>query len=105
MTMAAKKSSGSPPSKAVSAKANGALTVAADLDKELLGDQGKGFEEAGREAYAVPFLRVLQDLSPQVKSKMPGYVPGAKPGNIFNTVTQKFYTSLRVIPCHFSQSF
>ena len=103
--MAAKKSSGSPPSKAVSAKANGALTVAADLDKELLGDQGKGFEEAGREAFAVPFLRILQDLSPQVKKKMSGYVEGATPGMIFNTVSQELFEKLRVIPCHWSQSF
>jgi hypothetical protein len=96
---------GAPPATGrVSAKTT-AVAQAQALEAEIAGDSGRGFEEAGREAYAVPFLRVLQDLSPQVKSKMPGYVPGAKPGMIFNTVTQKFYDSVRVIPCHFTQSF
>lgn len=68
-------------------------------------DAGTGFEEAGREAYALPFLTILQDLSPQVKKKMSGYVQGATPGMIYHTVTLELAESVRVIPCHYSQLF
>jgi hypothetical protein len=81
------------------------LVIAPDLEAELLSDAGKGFEEANRDSFAVPFLRILQDLSPQVKSKMAGFIPGAKPGMIFNTVSQEMADTVRVIPCHFSQCF
>lgn len=63
-----------------------------------------GFEEASSAAYAIPFLRVLQDLSPQVKSKMPGYIKGAKAGQIFNTASKALYDKIRVIPCYFQQT-
>ncbi len=63
-----------------------------------------GFEEASSAAYAIPFLRVLQDLSPQVKSKMPGYIKGAKPGQIFNTASKTLYDRIRVVPCYFQQT-
>lgn len=76
----------------------------AQLAKMAAEDAGTGFEEATRESYATPFLVVLQDLSPQVKSKMPGYIKGAEPGMIFDTVSQKFYPNVRVIPCHYSQA-
>ena len=97
--MAAKKKN------ALATQTNHAVATVDALDATLLADAGVGFEEAGREAYAVPFLRVLQDLSPQVKPKMSGYVKGAKPGMIFNTVSQEVYDSIRVIPCHFTQTF
>lgn len=69
-------------------------------------DAGTGFEEATRESYATPFLVILQDLSPQCKPKMAGYIKGAEPGMILNTATQKLYHSgdLRVVPCHYSQA-
>lgn len=87
-------------------KAPGKSVTAPDaLTKQLLADSGAGFEEASRDAYAIPFLRVLQDLSPQVKKTMAGYVPGAKPGMLFNTVSRELYSSVRVIPCHFQQQF
>ena len=71
----------------------------------MTADAGSGFEEAGQSAFALPFLKVLQDLNPQVKKKMSGYVEGAKPGMIYNTVTKELFTTVRVIPCHFSQVF
>lgn len=76
-----------------------------ELAKELASDSGKGFEEASRDAFAIPFIRILQDLSPQTKKKMAGYIEGAKPGQFFNTVSQELTDTLRVIPCHYSQSF
>lgn len=63
-----------------------------------------GFEEATSAAYAIPFLRILQDLSPQVKSKMNGYIKGAKPGQIFNTASKDLAERIRVVPCYYQQS-
>jgi hypothetical protein len=69
----------------------------------ILEDSGGGFEEATRDSYAIPFLSILQDLSPQVKSKMSGYIKGAEPGMIYNSVSNRLYPAgVRVIPCHFS---
>lgn len=75
------------------------------LANMVVSDAGTGFEEATRESYATPFLVILQDLSPQCKPKMAGYIKGAEPGMLFNTATQKLYSSPpRVVPCHYSQA-
>ena len=79
--------------------------VEQELLDQIAADAGAGFEEATRDAFAIPFLRVLQDLSPQVKKKMAGYVEGARPGQIYNTVTKEVEERVRVIPCYYSQSF
>lgn len=88
----------------------GATAVGAvlDINKAVLADAGAGFEETTRDAFAIPFLLVLQDLSPQTKKKMDGYIEGAKPGMIFNSVTRELYDGaegVTVIPCHWSQVF
>jgi hypothetical protein len=85
-----------------------AVAAPADLNKLLATDAGSGFEEAGRDAYAIPFLLVLQDLSPQTKKMKGEYVEGAKPGMIFNTVTKRLIDGsegIWVIPAHWSQVF
>src|SRR6266705_3516211 len=93
-------------STAVSARKSSELTAYdANIAAELENDSGRGFEEANRDAFAIPFLVILQDLSPQVKSKMVGYIPGAKPGQIFQNVSQALKDTTRIIPCHYSQVF
>jgi hypothetical protein len=85
-----------------------AATTAEDeaaLLAQMAADGGAGFEEATRDAFAIPFLRVLQDLSPQVKKKMAGYIEGARPGMIFNTATKELFERVRVVPCYYSQVF
>jgi hypothetical protein len=85
-----------------------ALATEADneaMNALLTQDANRGYEEATKDAFAIPFLRILQDLSPQVKSKMTGYVPGAEPGMIFHTITKELLESVRVIPCYYSQTF
>lgn len=49
-------------------------------------DVGGGFENQTREDIAIPFLTILQALSPQVAKST---VEGAKPGMLFNTVTEE----------------
>lgn len=68
-------------------------------------DSGSGYEEATRDAFAIPFLLVLQDLSPQTKKTRAEYVQGAKPGNIFHSITQELMDECTFIPCHYSQTF
>lgn len=81
--------------------------VPAELAEMMKADAGAGIEEANTDAFAMPFIRILQDLSPQVKSKMDGYIEGAKPGMIFNTATKELNDSkeLWVVPCYFQQAF
>lgn len=54
-------------------------------------DMGVGFEGAGQDAYAIPFLQVLQKMSPICDEDNPKYVKGAKAGMIYNTVTGRLY--------------
>ncbi len=71
-------------------------------------DFGGGFEGADKESYAIPFITILQKMSPMVDEDDPKYVKGAKPGMLYNTVTQKMFdgkAGIQVIPCFFKRSF
>lgn len=50
-----------------------------------------GFEDLNLQTMSIPFLRILQDLSPQLKKTKPEYIPGAEAGNICNTVSGTLY--------------
>lgn len=53
-------------------------------------DRGKGISDAKREEMMIPFLTVIQGLSPQlVKPVGQGGIKGAKLGMIYNTVTDE----------------
>lgn len=73
----------------------------AELGNDMEAEAAAGFEEATANDFSIPFLRILQDLSPQTKERRQEYVPGAKPGLFFNTVTQALDEEVLVIPCHF----
>jgi len=50
----------------------------------------------------IPFIRVLQALSPQLNKKKPEYIEGAAQGDLFNTVTGEHWSGeegITVIPC------
>ena len=71
-------------------------------------DEAGGFEGADRDSYAIPFLQVLQKMSPQVDASEDGYVEGAKPGQFINTVTEQLFDGdegIWVIPCHYERTF
>lgn len=66
------------------------------------------FETAGEGAafdsseMQIPFIRVLQALSPQLNKKKPEYIEGAAQGDLFNTVTGEHWSGeegVTVIPC------
>lgn len=71
-------------------------------------DFGAGFEGADADAYAIPFIVVLQKMSPMVDEDDPKHVPGAKAGMLYNTVTGELYDGkkgVQIIPCAFKRTF
>ena len=63
-------------------------------------DAGKGMEGTTKADMAIPFLTMLQGLSPQLRT-----VDGAKPGLILNTITNELFSSVSVIPCAYQRRF
>lgn len=59
---------------------------------------GQGFENMGASDFQIPFLRILQPLSPQVLDG-DEHVEGAKPGFFYNSLTGKVYgNEINIIP-------
>lgn len=54
---------------------------------------GMGFENQTREDITVPFIKVLQGLSPELDT-----IAGAKPGKLINSVTNELADSLMFVP-------
>ena len=66
---------------------------------------GLGVEELTTQDMAIPFLRILAQLSPQVNKRDGAYVKDAEPGMIYNTVANEVYSGeqgITVIPCRYS---
>ena len=71
-------------------------------------DQAGGMDQMGQGDFAMPFLRVLGQLSPEVNERDAKYVSGAKAGMIFNTVTKQAYDGvegINVIPCGYKREY
>jgi hypothetical protein len=65
-------------------------------------DAGAGLEGADKDSFAIPFLTVLQPLSPIVVEEA---VPGAKAGLFMNTVTNELRPDVLIVPCSFQRRF
>lgn len=82
----------------------GAIAV---IDEELL-SLGTGLEDTSPEDFAIPFLQVLQALSPQLNKNDGKYIKGAEQGNIYNTVTGQAVDGdegLIVVPCYYQKKY
>jgi len=84
----------------VATKNEGAL---ATFDMEA--DANMGAQNISQEDLALPFLKILGQLSPEVNKRDGKYVEGAEPGLIINTVTNELYKSVDVIPCHYKRQY
>ena len=84
----------------VTNKKNGAL---ATFDMEA--DAQQGAQNISQEDLALPFLKILGQLSPEVNKRDGKYVEGAEPGKIINTVTNALYDSINVVPCHYKRQY
>ena len=81
---------------------------AVSILEEMSKDSGGGFEEVTSSDVQIPFIRVIQALSPQIKKSDSAFIKGASQGDIFNTVTKQFWSAeegILVIPIHFQMKF
>jgi hypothetical protein len=86
-------------SKDLVAKKEQSLVVMDDLEA----DAGQGSEMVGQDDLALPFLKVLSQLSPEIES-----VEGAKAGMIYDTVSGKVYDGQKgvvVVPAYYERKF
>jgi hypothetical protein len=82
-------------------------TAIATFDDTLLSD-GTGLEETTTEDFAIPFIRVLQPMSPQLIKSNGSYVEGASAGDLYNTVTGETYDGekgISIVPCAYNKKF
>tara|TARA_Y100000114_G_scaffold22746_1_gene18474 strand:- start:10137 stop:10883 length:747 start_codon:yes stop_codon:yes gene_type:complete len=82
-------------------------TDVAVFDDDLL-SAGTGLENVTSDDLAIPFIRVLQAMSPQVNKRAPEYVEGAEVGMLYNTVTNAIYDGekgVKIIPCSYNKRY
>ena len=71
-------------------------------------DSGKGLGNIGHDDLALPFLKILGQLSPEVNKIDGKYVAGAEPGMIYNSVTGELFNGekgVNIIPCHYKLEY
>ena len=81
-------------------KAKG-TAVSTDLMDDIFESAGEGASFDSSEMQ-IPFVRLVQALSPQINKKKPEYIDGVSQGDAFNTVTKEYWDGekgLTVIPC------
>ena len=69
-------------------------------------DAGQGIANIKQEDLALPFLKVLGQLSPEVNTRDAKHVQGAQPGMIINTVTADLYDGekgIEVLPVYYKR--
>jgi len=86
----------------VTTKTNGALAAV-----NFEADAGQGLNMT-QDDLALPFLKVLGQLSPECNKRDAKHVEGAEPGMIINTVTNEIYDGekgIDVIPVHYKREY
>ena len=75
--------------------------VSTDVLDDILEYEGEGAAYDSSEMQ-IPFVRILQAMSPQLKKREAEYIEGSEQGDMFNTVTKQHWTGedgIVVIPC------
>ena len=71
-------------------------------------DADKGSQNITQEDLALPFLKVLGQLSPEINKRDGKYVEGAEPGMILNTVTNEIFDGAKgidVLPVFYERKY
>ena len=71
-------------------------------------DANQGAENIKQEDLALPFLKVLGQLSPEVNTRDAKHVEGAQPGMIVNSVTNELYDGnkgVEVLPVYYKRQY
>lgn len=94
------------PSTAVAVKKPSDLAVPTDID--FGADAGDGMKGIDADSVAIPFLAVLQKMSPQCDPDSAEYMPDAKAGMFINTVTKEVFDGkegVLIVPCNYMRKF
>ncbi len=73
----------------------------ANIMDDIFATAGEGVDYDTSELQ-IPFVRVIQALSPQVKKNDPAFIKNASAGDVFNTVTGQYWEGekgIHVVPC------
>jgi len=76
--------------KQVAAKQETSLALSEEMMSVLDEHEGQGLDYDTADLQ-IPFIRVIQAMSPQVNKRDPAYIDGASVGDIFNTVTGRYW--------------
>ena len=71
-------------------------------------DANQGAQNISQDDLALPFLKVLGQLSPEINSRDAKYIKGAQPGMILNTVTGDYYDGekgINVLPVFYKRQY
>ena len=77
----------------------------AELADEMALDAGAGQEDITAADVSIPFLRILQQMSPQCIRSKGEYIDSAQAGQIFNTVTGELWAEDNgpiIVPCAYN---
>ena len=88
----------------VAKKKDSNIALAGMFEADSMG----GMEQMSTDDFAMPFLRVLSQLSPETNKRDSKYVEGAEPGMIFNNVTKQAYDGekgINVVPCFYKREY
>lgn len=85
-------------------------TTAEDINDTFAHFEGEndtsGYEDINMDTTAVPFIRLLQDLSAQLKKSKPEFIPEATAGQFFNTANERLYgESIKVVVGKFERYY
>ena len=82
-------------------KGSGSVALFAD-------DASTGFDNMTQDDLALPYVRILGQLSAQVNEGDGKYIEGAKPGMIYNNVTHEIFDGkkgIKVVPCYYKKDY
>ena len=72
---------------------------------DLLKKTGPSLSERTTEDFAIPYLNIIGDTSPQIDKEDSEYIAGAEAGMIFNNVTDKVYNEITVLPVYYRRRY
>ena len=79
------------------------MNLPADLNSALLADAGCGYEESDSTSYSIPYIQLLQPLSPIVADASED--SGIRAGMFYNTVSGEVMRDFIFVPAHFQRRF
>ena len=92
--------------KAVAKKDEGALPAA--LMDQMDGYDGAGGEDASAQDMMIPYLTILQALSPQLNKQKGEFIQDAEQGEFFNSATNQTFSGedgIMIIPVYYQRKY